>query len=163
MGYNIIEVVTNGDVRKYKIGEIAKLAGVSKRTIDYYTNLGLLRPLRSDNNYRYYTGDTLVRMKLIETMKLGRFTLEEIKDYLDCWDKACLPEETRTLEAGKINVDVLRMQLKQLESQLVQLQSGGSAAMDEAGVAQLRNRIMVQSMALFQSLMIYLNEIYAYL
>jgi len=156
-------VVTNGDVRKYRIGEIAKLAGVSKRTIDYYTNLGLLRPLRSESNYRYYTGDTLVRMKLIETMKLGRFTLEEIKDYLDSWDKVCPPEETRTREVGKINVDVLRMQLKQLESQLVQLQSNGSAAIDEAGVAQLRNRIILQSMALFQSLMIYLNEIYAYL
>ncbi|MES9683047.1 MerR family DNA-binding transcriptional regulator, partial [Gottfriedia acidiceleris] len=26
----------------YKIGELAKEVGVSKRTIDYYTNLGLL-------------------------------------------------------------------------------------------------------------------------
>lgn len=62
---------------------MARLAGVSKRTIDYYTNRGLLNPTRMDNNYRYYSEDSLIRLNLIEGMKKKRLTLEEIKENLD--------------------------------------------------------------------------------
>lgn len=51
--------------------------------IDYYTNLGLLKPARLDNNYRYYSRESLIRLNLIEEMKRKRMTLEEIKDSLD--------------------------------------------------------------------------------
>lgn len=39
---------------KLRIGDLAKATGVAKRTIDYYTNLGLLQAERSRTNYRYY-------------------------------------------------------------------------------------------------------------
>jgi len=149
-------------MRKYKIGEIARLAGVSKRTIDYYTTLGLLRSVRSESNYRYYGGETLVRLKMIESMKMSRFTLEEIKEQLGLLDNGgCQP--VPGTEGNIINVELLRRQLKQLEKQLVQLQPGSATGLNEAQTARLRNKVMLQSMAVFQSLMLYINEIKLYL
>lgn len=149
-------------MRKYKIGEIARLAGVSKRTIDYYTTLGLLSSVRSESNYRYYGGETLVRLKMIESMKMSRFTLEEIKKQLGILDDGGSPPAPGT-ERNKINVELLRRQLKQLEKQLVQLQPGSGAGLNETQTARLRNNVMLQSMAVFQSLMLYINEINLYL
>jgi MerR family copper efflux transcriptional regulator len=67
--------------RLYKIGELARLSGVSPRTIDYYTGLGLLAPAkRSSGNYRLYDHETLNRIRRIEHLKAQKFSLEEIRD-----------------------------------------------------------------------------------
>jgi len=151
----------NGAMKRYKIGEIARLAGVSKRTIDYYTTLGLLRPVRSESNYRYYDGEALVCLKIIESMKNSRFTLEEIKERLSLLNDARRPDPAAG--GSGINVELLRRQLIQLEKQLVQLQPGGAAGMNEAQAARLRDKVMLQSVAVFQSLLLYINEINLYL
>ena len=44
---------------KLKIGELAAKTGITKRTIDYYTTLGLLKAERSSTNYRYYQVDAI--------------------------------------------------------------------------------------------------------
>ncbi|TYR80319.1 MerR family transcriptional regulator [Priestia megaterium] len=62
----------------YKIGELAEMAHVTKRTIDYYTNIDLLKAERSPSNYRYYTEESLERLRLIEQLKKDGFSLEEI-------------------------------------------------------------------------------------
>lgn len=149
-------------MKKYKIGEIAKLAGVSKRTIDYYTNLGLLKPVRSESNYRYYGGDTLARLKMIESMKMSRFTLEEIREHLSVIDES-YPPESPVAKGEPVDLEALRRQLKQLEKQLAQLQPGAVASLDEDQAHRLRSRIMLQSMALFQSLILYVNEVSIYI
>jgi len=118
--------------------------------------------VRSESNYRYYGGETLVRLKIIESMKMSRFTLEEIKEQLVLLDDGGYPPAPGT-EGNGINVELLRRQLKQLEKQLVQLQPGSVAGLNEDQTARLRNKVMLQSMALFQSLMLYINEIKAYI
>lgn len=148
-----------GEFKKYKIGEIAELAGVSRRTIDYYTNLGLLKPVRSASNYRYYTEDALIRLKVIESLKAGRFTLEEIREHLRLLDDGAPQELNRTVKKnGPVNLEQLRKQIKQLENHLVQLELGLNGT--EAGQAALmRKKIMMQSIMLIQSLVMYVNEI----
>lgn len=67
----------------YKIGELAAKANVSTRTIDYYTNLGLIKPEeRSSGNYRLYSESCLKTLKLIERLKKEKYTLQEIKGKL---------------------------------------------------------------------------------
>jgi Predicted transcriptional regulators len=144
-------------LEKYKIGEIAELAGVSRRTIDYYTNLGLLSPVRSESKYRYYSQDALVRLKLIEGMKTQRLTLEEIKERLNLLD-GDLPETGKDIRRGTINADFIKEQLKQLESQLAQLQPA-VAGLDARQTAVLSKQILLQSMALVQTLIIYIHDI----
>ncbi|MCP3763569.1 MerR family transcriptional regulator [Domibacillus sp. A3M-37] len=62
-----------------KIGEFAELAGVSKRTVDHYTNIGLLEPERSASGYRFYGKADLEKIALIEQKKTEGLALEEIK------------------------------------------------------------------------------------
>jgi MerR family copper efflux transcriptional regulator len=62
---------------------LAELAQVSKRTIDYYTNLGLLTAHRSDSNYRYYDASTVNILKFIEQCKKMHMPLCEIKQLLE--------------------------------------------------------------------------------
>lgn len=72
----------------YRVGELAKLTGCSQRTIDYYTKLGLIHPVkRTDNNYRYYNDETIARLKRIETMKQEKYSLEEIRTSLNRMDR----------------------------------------------------------------------------
>nr|WP_048817805.1 MerR family transcriptional regulator [Desulforamulus hydrothermalis] len=137
------------------MGEIAELAGVSRRTIDYYTNLGLLKPLRSESHYRYYTKDTLWRLKIIEGMKKQRYTLEEIKQTLDNWDNGKLLPESRYQTA--VNINFLKEQFSMLEGQLAQLQPLVNSK-DVNQAALITKQVVMQSMAVIQSLIIYFNE-----
>lgn len=52
---------------------------ISKRTIDYYTQIGLLNPVRTDSNYRMYGEDSIQILELIEHYKTLNMPLEEIK------------------------------------------------------------------------------------
>jgi DNA-binding transcriptional MerR regulator len=65
-----------------RIGELAEKAQVSKRTVDYYTQLGLLKAERSESNYRYYSEDSVQQMELITILK-QHMTLDEIKKQIN--------------------------------------------------------------------------------
>lgn len=67
----------------YRIGELAKLVNVSKRTIDYYTQIGLLTPVRTDCNYRLYGEDCIQVLGLVEHYKNLNMPLEEIKSSIE--------------------------------------------------------------------------------
>lgn len=67
----------------YRIGQFAKLTGVTERTLRYYDKKGLLKPtLRVDGGYRYYSKDDLIQLQKILTMKYLNFSLEDIADTL---------------------------------------------------------------------------------
>ncbi|MBT2725205.1 MULTISPECIES: MerR family transcriptional regulator [unclassified Bacillus (in: firmicutes)] len=67
----------------YRIGEIAKLKNISKRTIDYYTQIGLLNPIRTDSNYRLYSEECLQILTMVEHYKNLNMPLEEIKSSIE--------------------------------------------------------------------------------
>lgn len=67
----------------YRIGDLADLSGVSPRTIDYYTQLGLLQACRrSEGNYRLYGAEALDRLKTIRAYREQGFHLSAIQDRL---------------------------------------------------------------------------------
>jgi MerR family copper efflux transcriptional regulator len=107
----------------YRIGELAKLSDVSQRTIDYYTKLGLLEPdKRSDKNYRYYSDETLSRLKRIETMKKEKYTLEEIKIAFEQLDKVSHNGQvTDKLTSLQVHMHQLEKELKELSPLIDQL------------------------------------------
>ncbi|MZP28390.1 MerR family transcriptional regulator [Heliobacterium undosum] len=66
-----------------KIGELAERCNVNKRTIDYYTAMGLLAPAqRSEGKYRLYDESAVERIHFIRTMQEQRFSLDEIRQML---------------------------------------------------------------------------------
>lgn len=98
-----------------KIGEIAKLSGVSTRTIDYYTVSGLLHSERSDSNYRLYPLSTLQTLKRIQLLKKQRLSILEIKEIL------AAPEKPGTEElADEVyeEFECLQRKITRLEEQL---------------------------------------------
>lgn len=66
------------------ISQVAKLAGVSIRTLQYYDELGLLKPSElTDAGYRLYDDDALQTLQQILFFKELGFTLKEIKQILE--------------------------------------------------------------------------------
>ncbi|WP_166242434.1 MerR family transcriptional regulator [Paenibacillus turpanensis] len=110
-------------MKLYKIGELASMLGVSSRTIDYYTKLGLIHPeKRSNTNYRLYSDETLARLKRIEWMKQEKYTLEEIKESLEHWGKTIRSEEvSEKLTAIQLHMKQLEREIKEISPMLEQL------------------------------------------
>lgn len=100
----------------YRVGELAKLTAISPRTIDYYTQLGLIHPAkRTDKNYRYYNDETISRLKRIESMKKEKYSLDEIKNSLDHLDRVSSEEAV----ADKLTL--LQLHMQQLEKEVKEL------------------------------------------
>ncbi len=71
-------------MENYGVKAIAKLSGVSVRTLHYYDKIGLLKPLnRSNVGYRYYGESELLRLQQILFYKELGFSLKEIKKVLE--------------------------------------------------------------------------------
>ena len=50
----------------YTVNQLAKLSGVSVRTLHFYDEIGLLKPARyGENNYRYYEAEQLFMLQQI--------------------------------------------------------------------------------------------------
>lgn len=69
------------DDARYRIGEVAKAAGVSTRTLRYYEELGLVSPSgHSPGGARRYSESDLARvLRIRELQELVGFNLDEIK------------------------------------------------------------------------------------
>lgn len=66
-----------------KINEVAKLTGVTVRTLHYYDEIGLLKPSElSNNGYRLYDESALETLQQILFFRELDFTIQEIKDIL---------------------------------------------------------------------------------
>ncbi|KJY21310.1 MULTISPECIES: MerR family transcriptional regulator [Streptomyces] len=67
-----------------RIGELAKRAGTSTRTLRYYEARGLLPARRADNGHRTYDEDDLRLLREIRTLQDFGFELEETRPFLEC-------------------------------------------------------------------------------
>lgn len=68
----------------YTVGEVARLAHVTVRTLHHYGEIGLLEPLgRSDAGYRLYSDDDLQRLQQILFCKQLGFGLDEIRELMN--------------------------------------------------------------------------------
>jgi MerR family transcriptional regulator, repressor of the yfmOP operon len=86
------------DEARYRIGEVAKAAGVSTRTLRYYEELGLVSPSgHSPGGARRYSENDLARvLRIRELQQLVGFNLDEIK----------------TIVAGEARLDELRSEFR---------------------------------------------------
>ncbi|WP_249599594.1 MerR family transcriptional regulator [Peribacillus frigoritolerans] len=129
-----------------KIGELAEMANVTKRTVDYYTNLGLLKAERSASNYRYYSVGELERLRRIEGYKRENLSLEDIKEILKKDKEAASAIEAKGLLL-KNKMDGLNEELQEFISLIEK---------DGKSELILKKQISRESMALIQSLLVLL-------
>lgn len=122
------------------------MANVTKRTVDYYTNLGLLKAERSASNYRYYSVGELERLRRIEGYKRENLSLEDIKELLkkDNEDTSAIEEKGLQL---KNKMDGLNEELQEF---ITLIEKDGKSE------HHLKKQISSESMALIQSLLLLL-------
>ena len=66
-----------------RINEVAKVSGVSSRTLHYYDEIGLLKPTKLENGYRVYTENDLDKLQQILFYKFLGFKLSKISKILN--------------------------------------------------------------------------------
>lgn len=67
----------------YTIGQLAKLFGLSRSTLLYYDEIGILSPsVRSASNYRLYSDDDARKMERIKFYREAGLSLEAISSLL---------------------------------------------------------------------------------
>lgn len=71
------------DKNLFKIGEISKILGVTRKTILIYEDMGLLTPAfrDEDSGYRYYTADNMTQIRSIRSLQALGLSLKEIANY----------------------------------------------------------------------------------
>lgn len=134
----------------YRIGQLAELSGLSKRTIDYYTKLGLLPAKRAPSNYRYYSEHALERLKLIEQFKQQKMSLTEIRERLQFIEQA-------DLEQVPAKIQQIHVQARQLEDSLLELKTL-LAQLDNAQRHTLAKQLSVPCVSLYQTLLMILGQ-----
>lgn len=69
---------------RYSIGDMSSICNISRKTLRYYEEIGLIASKRHDfNNYRYYTDDALLAIPVIKYYKQMGFTLDEMRAFID--------------------------------------------------------------------------------
>ena len=69
----------------YKISDLAKLLNVSVRTLRYYDEINIFKPIQTDlfTGYRYYDERQIKEFELLKLLQETGLSLEEIKTYKD--------------------------------------------------------------------------------
>lgn len=96
---------------EYTVNELALLAGVSVRTLHYYDEIGLLRPLRiAENGYRIYGPNEVDQLQQILFYRELEVPLKKIKEMLGAPDY----DRKKELEAQLAALTQRKEQMEQL-------------------------------------------------
>ena len=69
-----------------RIGELSRRTGVSRRSLRYYEQHGLIHARRSDNDWREYDEATVDRVQTIAELISSGLALDGVKDLAPCLD-----------------------------------------------------------------------------
>src|ERR1700728_3704946 len=133
----------------WRIGEVAKLTGVTTRTLRYWEELGLLQPAsRTDGGERLYgAGDVRRVTRIRDWQELLGFSLDEVKTGLSTGGDALLDRVLFELRDGEVSLARRRALLDeaiaandQLVGRLEDTLSRISALRDERAAIAIRLR-----------------------
>ncbi|CAL9307155.1 MULTISPECIES: MerR family transcriptional regulator [unclassified Streptomyces] len=99
-----------------RIGELARRAGVTTRTLRYYEARGLLPARRGESGYRTYGEEDLRLLRQILVLKDFGFGLEETRPFVEC-----LRAGHPTGDACPASLAVYRRKLAELDALMDQL------------------------------------------
>ena len=125
----------------FKIGDFARINGVSIKTLHHYDELGILQPGKIDQHtgYRYYSAKQMGKLNQILAFKEAGFTLNEIADIFQhtpqnnmlitlLEEKAEVLEETVKLEQERLN---------RLRTNIFLIKNGGIPLMNEITIKRV--------------------------
>ncbi|MDR1630963.1 MAG: MerR family transcriptional regulator [Oscillospiraceae bacterium] len=96
---------------EYTVNELSRLAGISKRTLHYYDEIGILKPRRAPgSDYRLYGGQEIDRLQQILFYRQFDFSLSQIRELLESGEEgfaAVLGEQLQVLLDKRSQLDRL--------------------------------------------------------
>ncbi|MBW4963942.1 Cu(I)-responsive transcriptional regulator [Sulfitobacter sp. CW3] len=97
------------------IGEVSDKSGLPPKTIRYYEDIGLVKPLRGPNGYRSFRESDMHKLAFLGRSRALGFTIEDCRNLLALWD-----------DQDRASADVraiAREHLEQIESKIADLNS----------------------------------------
>ncbi|TKT08193.1 MerR family transcriptional regulator [Streptomyces galbus] len=97
------------EVRRVRIGELAKATGTTARALRHYEQAGLISSERAANGYRVYDERAVVRVGNIRCLLAAGLTLDDVRVFLPCLDGdvAAAPPSDRGLQVALRRLAVL--------------------------------------------------------
>ena len=85
------------------IGEVAERTGLPAKTIRYYEEIGLIRPLRGANGYRRFRQSDAHKLDFLGRARGLGFSIEECRELLALWeDRGRASADVRAIAAGHL-------------------------------------------------------------
>ena len=103
------------------IGKAAKLSNLTVKTVRYYADIRLIKPLKSNSTgYRVFSDDDLAQLQFVAKARKFNFTIQECEELLSLYsDKNRSSKEVKVLTLEKISeIDIKLNELKDLRHQL---------------------------------------------
>jgi effector-binding domain-containing protein len=113
----------------FKIGDFSRLSLTTVKTLRYYDEIGLLKPVKVDRftGYRYYSADQLPRLNYIVALKNLGLSLEEIGTLVNNDLTSTQMRDVFILKKAELQQRVTeeRQRLEQVEKLLKQIEKEG--------------------------------------
>lgn len=82
------------------IGDVAAQSGLPAKTIRYYEDIGLVKPLRNENGYRRFREQDMHKLTFLGRARALGFSIEDCRTLLALWeDKARASADVRAVAA----------------------------------------------------------------
>ncbi|MBO9447353.1 Cu(I)-responsive transcriptional regulator [Ruegeria sp. R14_0] len=95
------------------IGDVATQTGLPAKTIRYYEDIGLVKPLRDDNGYRRFRSQDVHKLNFLGRARALGFTIEDCRTLMALYE-----DETRASADVK---KVARAHMAQIEAKIADL------------------------------------------
>ncbi len=126
----------------YKINELSKLSGLSKRALRYYDEIDLLKPMKDEiNGYRYYNHKDLLKLQKIMVYKELDFTLEEIKGMVENNDINMLLKQKKNIEHKIKRYEKIGV----LIQEMIEEERGGKIMSDDKRFETLKDNLIQEN------------------
>ncbi|ACT02323.1 MerR family transcriptional regulator [Paenibacillus sp. JDR-2] len=103
---------------RMRIGELARRAGVTQRTVRHYESIGLMPPgEREGSGQHYYNEESLERLRKIDQLKRLGFSLDEMREVVQLYfiDPSGVQTKRKAL-------DILRQHLAETDQKMSELE-----------------------------------------
>ena len=111
----------------YTTGEIAKMAGVTTRTIRYYDNKGILSPSsHNSSGHRLYTELDFTKLKRILALKYLGLSLEEVKN-----TESQSFEKEEIMKSLRLQKNIMKNKINYMKTVLNAIESAEKSIEDE--------------------------------
>jgi Cu(I)-responsive transcriptional regulator len=97
------------------IAEVARRCGLPAKTIRYYEEIGLIRPLRQPNGYRAFRESDVTKLAFLARARSLGFAIEDCRALLALWE-----------DKGRASADVKRLargHLERIEAKIADLEA----------------------------------------